>query len=145
VLDAHALPSDVESLKRLLLEREATVQARDVELREKQRQIEHLKLQLAKLRRARFGQSSEALKEAGQLPLTLEELEAAVADALLRAGVPAEMIALWLGHEQLTTTHGYIEADLTMKQQCLEKLRKPAARQPRRPRDSHLLEFLQAL
>jgi len=76
VLDAHALPNDVESLKRLLLQREATVQARDVELREKQRQIEHLKLQLAKLRRARFGQSSEALKDAGQLPLTLEELEA---------------------------------------------------------------------
>lgn len=82
VLDAHALPNDVESLKRLLLERDETVQARDVELREKQRQIEHLKLQLAKLRRARFGQSSEALKEAGQLPLTLEELKAAVAEAV---------------------------------------------------------------
>ena len=65
--------------------------------------------------------------------------------SLLRAGVPAEMIALWLGHEQLTTTHGYIEADLSMKQQCLEKLRKPPARQPRRARNSHLLEFLQAL
>ena len=82
VLDAHALPNDVESLKRLLLEREETVQARDVELREKQRQIEHLKLQLAKLRRARFGQSSEALKGAGQLPLTLEELKATVAEAV---------------------------------------------------------------
>jgi hypothetical protein len=34
------------------------------------------------------------------------------------------MIALWLGHEQLTTTHGYIEADLTMKQQCVDRLRR---------------------
>jgi hypothetical protein len=65
--------------------------------------------------------------------------------SLLRAGVPVEVIALWLGHEQLTTTHEYIEADLTMKQECLDKLRKPAMRQARRRRTSHLLEFLQAL
>jgi integrase/recombinase XerD len=77
--------------------------------------------------------------------ITLHTWRHSTAMSLLRAGVPAEMIALWLGHEQLTTTHGYIEADLTMKQQCLDKLRKPAARQPRRPRNSQLLEFLQAL
>ena len=49
------------------------------ELRERDQQIEHLKFQLAKLRRARFGQSSEQI-DSGQLPLTLEELIAA-ADA----------------------------------------------------------------
>ncbi len=68
MLDANALPNDVESLKRLVIEREW--------------QIEHLKLQLAKLRRWKFGQSSEALEGAGQLPLTLEELKAAVAEAV---------------------------------------------------------------
>jgi site-specific recombinase XerD len=77
--------------------------------------------------------------------ITLHTWRHSTAMSLLKAGVPAEMIALWLGHEQLTTTHGYIEADLTMKQQCLDKLRKPVARQARRHRSSHLLEFLQAL
>lgn len=51
-------------------------------LRERDREIEHLKLQLARLRRMKFGQSSESLERAGQIPLTLEELEAAVAEVL---------------------------------------------------------------
>src|SRR6185312_9034248 len=59
--NANTLPDDVATLKRLVLERD--------------REVEHLKLQLAKLRRWKFGQSSEQLKEAGQLPLTLEELK----------------------------------------------------------------------
>ena len=35
---------------------------------------------------------------------------------LLQAGVDITIIALWLGHENPVTTHGYVEADLTMKQ-----------------------------
>jgi len=82
VLDVNALPNDVEGLKHLLLE---TVQAKDLQLREKQHQIEHLKLQLAKLRRGRFGQLCEQLREAGQLPLSFEELRAALAEAARQA------------------------------------------------------------
>jgi len=52
VVDLHTLPDSPEALKRLVIELRG--------------QIEHLKLQLAKLRRARFGQSSEQLKEAGR-------------------------------------------------------------------------------
>jgi transposase len=81
VLDVNTLPDDVEGLKRLVIEHHAAGQAKDIELREQRMQIEHLKFQLAKLRRARFGQSSEQLEGAGQLPLTLEELKAAVAEA----------------------------------------------------------------
>jgi len=77
--------------------------------------------------------------------ITLHTWRHSTAMSLLRAGVPAEMIALYLGHEQLTTTHGYIEADMTLKQQCLDKIREPPARRTRRHRSSHLLEFLQAL
>jgi hypothetical protein len=58
VLDINALPDDVANLKRLVLEHHAACQAKDVQLRELDQQIEHLKFQLAKLRRARFGQSS---------------------------------------------------------------------------------------
>jgi len=32
--------------------------------------------------------------------------------SLLQSGVAAPVIALWLGHEDPTTTHQYIEADL---------------------------------
>jgi transposase len=80
VLDLNALPDDVAGLKRLVLEHHAASTAKDIQLRERDRQIEHLKFQLAKLRRARFGQSSEQM-EGGQLPLTLEELTAAVVEA----------------------------------------------------------------
>jgi hypothetical protein len=59
VLDINALPDDVANLKRLVVEHHAASQAKDVQLRERDQQIEHLKFQLAKLRRARFGQSSE--------------------------------------------------------------------------------------
>jgi hypothetical protein len=40
---------------------------------------------------------------------------------------------LWLGHEQVATTHGYLEADLTMKQQILSQLQPtPWRRTPKR-------------
>jgi hypothetical protein len=60
VLDINALPDDVHRLKGLLLEHHAASLAKDLRLEEKSREIEHLKWQLAKLRRARFGQSSKA-------------------------------------------------------------------------------------
>ncbi len=80
MLDINALPDDVAGLKRLVLEHHAAAQAKDIQLRERDQQIEHLKFQLAKLRRARFGQSSEQMVS-GQLPLTLEELKAAIVEA----------------------------------------------------------------
>jgi transposase len=81
VFDINALPDDAQSLKRLLLEQHAASLAKDVRLREKEQQIEHLKFLIAKLRRARFGQSSEVMEGAGQLPLLFEQLKAALAEA----------------------------------------------------------------
>ena len=34
---------------------------------------------------------------------------------LLQSGVDISVIALWLGHESPSTTHMYIEADLSMR------------------------------
>ena len=65
------MPNDVASLKRLVIERD--------------REVEHLKLQLARLRRWKFGQSSETFEASGQLLLTLEELKAAVTRAALES------------------------------------------------------------
>jgi len=65
---------------------------------------------------------------------------------LLQAGVPLEVIALWLGHEQPAVTHTYVQADLKMKQECMKLLEQPS--KPRRKRDplrfSRLLSFLEA-
>jgi plasmid stability protein len=70
VTEAHSdLLDDVEALRRLVMEQRAVLVARELE-------IETLKLQLARLRRAAFGRSSEQLdREIAQLELQLEELE----------------------------------------------------------------------
>ncbi len=47
---------------------------------------------------------------------------------LLQSGVDITVIALWLGHEDPATTHMYVEADLTMKEQALVKLQPAGAR-----------------
>ena len=56
------------------------------------------------------------------------------------------IIALWLGHEQLSTTHGYLEADLDMKKETLAQLKAPTsgAHAPK-PTTSNVLAFLEAL
>jgi integrase/recombinase XerD len=41
---------------------------------------------------------------------------------LLQGGVELAVIALWLGHETVETTHGYVEADLATKERALRKL-----------------------
>jgi site-specific recombinase XerD len=64
---------------------------------------------------------------------------------LLEAGVDVTLIALWLGHENPTTTHHYIEADLAMKQRMLESVEGlPMGEGRYRPKDD-LLNFLDGL
>ena len=64
---------------------------------------------------------------------------------LLQSGVDISVIALWLGHESIQTTHVYVEADLATKQRALEKL-EPLGTNARRfkPRDE-VLAFLSSL
>jgi hypothetical protein len=55
------------------------------------------------------------------------------------------VIALWLGHESIETTHIYVEADLAMKERALERIA-PATSSVRRYRaDDALLAFLASL
>lgn len=72
-------------------------------------------------------------------------LRHAAAMSLLQAGVDTTVIALWLGHESVETTHIYLEADLELKQKMLAKTTplngKPATYRP----DDALLAFLQNL
>jgi integrase/recombinase XerD len=65
---------------------------------------------------------------------------------LLQAGVDVNVIALWLGHENVQTTHCYIEADLAMKERALRALDPPGKGSPGRFKpDDALLRFLATL
>jgi len=81
-----------------------------------------------------------------QRNITLHSWRHTCAMHLLQAGVAIEIIALWLGHEQLTTTHGYLEADLNMKKETLDHLKAPiSGRRVPKTASSHVLAFLEAL
>lgn len=64
---------------------------------------------------------------------------------LLQTGVDIGVIALWLGHESPATTHHYVEADLTMKERALSKLREPEVKLRRYRAPDPLIEFLKTL
>ena len=81
-LTLDQLPDDIAELKRLLLVTTAELAAAKNGLVVTQLTIEKLKAQLAKLRREKFGSSSERIERAiEQLELALEEAEAAKAEA----------------------------------------------------------------
>jgi len=64
---------------------------------------------------------------------------------LLQAGVDITVIALWLGHESPVTTHGYVQADLAMKERALATIAPPEIKHKRyRPSDA-VLTFLESL
>ena len=64
---------------------------------------------------------------------------------LLQAGVDITVIALWLGHESTQTTHGYVEADLAMKEKALEKVAPAGQKAKRFHANDELLRFLTSL
>ena len=64
---------------------------------------------------------------------------------LLRSGVPFNVIAVWLGHESMNTTHRYIEANLAMKQEALARLEAPDTKIAKFQASDALMRFLQSL
>ena len=64
---------------------------------------------------------------------------------LLQAGVDITVIALWLGHERIETTHQYLEADLKMKERALATLQPPNITTSRYRPSNTLLAFLDSL
>ena len=77
--------------------------------------------------------------------ITPHVLRHTTAVPLLQSGVDTAVIALWLGHESLETTHVSIEVDLAHKEQALQKLA-PVEGQPFRfTAEDPLLAFLTSL
>ena len=86
--DPHDLPTDADALRRLVQEQHAELVAAKAALQLRTLEIEKLKVQLARLKREKFGRSSERLEQAiAQLELQIEEIE--VGDAVPPREAPA--------------------------------------------------------
>ena len=107
-LTLDQLPDDIAELKRLLLAKDAELIAKGAELAAAKNglivnalTIEKLKAQLAKLRREKFGPSSERIERAiAQLELALEEAEATQGEIAAPAASRAESEAAVPGMDQ---------------------------------------------
>lgn len=95
--------------------------------------------------RQAVARASERQSTLGSKRVTPHVIRHTTAMHLLQSGVDMSVIALWLGHESLETTHMYVEANLATKERALEKLR-PVTTAPGRFRpDDTLMAFLKAL
>ena len=76
-----ALPDDIDALRAVIAAQAEELAAAKAGLKVRTLEVEKLKIQLARLRRMTFGQSSEKIaREIEQLELALEDLEAEAAD-----------------------------------------------------------------
>ncbi len=90
-LTPDQLPDDIAALKRLLVAKDAELHAARNGLVVTQLTVERLKAQLAKLRREKFGATSEQIQRSiEQLELALEDAEAAKAEAIAAQPQPEE-------------------------------------------------------
>ena len=64
---------------------------------------------------------------------------------LLLSGVNVTVIALWLGHEQVTTTNVYLHADMSQKERAIARTTPPNTTPGRYRAPDTLLAFLEAL
>ena len=77
--------------------------------------------------------------------VTAHTLRHTAAMQLLEAGNDITVIALWLGHEQVSTANIYMHADMSHKERAIARIQPPGTKPGRyRPADS-LLTFLEAL
>ena len=89
-LSSAEIPTEPEALKAFVLALQTRLEAAEAELRGRDLLVEKLKAQLAALRRARFGASSERLqREADQLELMIGDLEEDLAQAQARTDAAA--------------------------------------------------------
>jgi len=63
----------------------------------------------------------------------------------LQAGVDITVIAMWLGHEHIDTTHFYVTADMQMKQKALDSVQETSSKNLRFKASDALLEYLENL
>jgi integrase/recombinase XerD len=77
--------------------------------------------------------------------VTAHTLRHTAAMRLLLSGVDITVIALWLGHEQTSTTQIYLHADMTQKERALAQTKPPRTKPGRYQPPDPVLAFLEAL
>jgi integrase/recombinase XerD len=77
--------------------------------------------------------------------VTAHTLRHSCAMNLLQAGNDITVIALWLGHEQVSTTSIYLHADMSQKERAIARTQPPNATPGRYRAPDNLLAFLEAL
>jgi integrase/recombinase XerD len=77
--------------------------------------------------------------------VTAHTLRHTAAMRLLTAGVDITVIALWLGHEQISTTNIYLHADMTHKERAIAVVTPPNTKAGRYQPTDTLLAFLEDL
>jgi integrase/recombinase XerD len=64
---------------------------------------------------------------------------------LLRSGNDVNMVSYWLGHADINTTHIYVEIDMEMKRQMLQKAGPPDVKKPLPWQEPNILQWLNSL
>lgn len=77
--------------------------------------------------------------------ITAHSLRHTAAMRLLAAGIDITVIALWLGHEQVSTATIYLHADMSQKEQAIAKTAPPKTKPGRYKPPDALLAFLDNL
>ncbi len=77
--------------------------------------------------------------------ITVHTLRHTAAMRLLESGVDVTVIALWLGHEQVSTTNIYLHADMTQKERAIARVTPPTAKPGRYLATDSILTFLDSL
>jgi len=91
---------------------------------------------------ARAENKEPALKAKNVSPHTLRHTTAM---HLLRAGNDVNTVSYWLGHASINTTHLYIEIDMHMKRQMLDKTKAPELKGHLPWHKPRVLEWLESL
>jgi integrase/recombinase XerD len=106
----------------------------------------HLSRDAVERRLARtVSRASETCPSIRTKHVTMHTLRHTAAMRLLLAGNDITVIALWLGHEQIATTNIYLHADMTHKQQAIDRTRPTGGRQGRYQPPDTLIAFLESL
>lgn len=81
----------------------------------------------------------------GNKKISAHTLRHSTAMHLLQSGVDISIIALWLGHESIETTHIYLEADLETKERALQMLTPVGKKATRFKASDDVMAFLSSL
>ena len=89
--------------------------------------------------------ATEQCPALGSKHVTMHTLRHTAAMRLLQAGVDVAVIALWLGHQNTTSTDVYLHADMTIKQTAIDRTRDPHVTPGTYTPPADVLAFLDAL